>query len=103
WLEEPLPRFSWDRLAELNRLVEIPLAGGEHIRTVHDFMSMLRQDVYDIYQPECMVVEGITTMRKVGVITEAFERQIVPHHGQGPVGIMAHLHLIASWNHAPYV
>ena len=31
WLEEPLPRYDWDRLAELNRLVEIPIAGGETI------------------------------------------------------------------------
>ncbi len=103
WLEEPLPRYAWDRLAELNRLVEIPIAGGENNRGLHEFLGMLRQDVYDILQPECMVLEGITTVRKVGVLAEAFGKQIVPHHGGGDLGTVAHLHLIASWPHAPYL
>src|SRR5215469_2404126 len=52
WLEEPLPRYSFDRLAELNRLVEIPIAGGENSRWLHEYLWMLQQGVYDIVQPE---------------------------------------------------
>jgi D-galactarolactone cycloisomerase len=103
WLEEPLPRYDWDQLAELNRLVEIPIAGGENNRGLHEFLTMCRQNVFDILQPECMVLEGVTTVRKIGVLAETYGKRIVPHHGGGDLGTIAHLHLIASWRHAPYV
>jgi len=103
WLEEPLPRYYFDRLAELNRLVEIPIAGGENNRGIHEFLTMLRQETFDILQPECMVLDGVTTVRKIGVMAEVFGRRIVPHHGGGDLGTVAHLHLIASWRHAPYL
>ena len=103
WLEEPLPRYAFDRLAELNRLVELPLAGGENNRGIHEFLSMLRQDVYDILQPESLVSEGLTGLRKIGVLAEAFGKQVVPHHGGGGLGTIAHLHLVAAWPHAPYL
>jgi L-alanine-DL-glutamate epimerase-like enolase superfamily enzyme len=102
WLEEPLPRFAWDRLAELNRLVEVPLAGGENNRGLHEFRMMLEQGVYDILQPESMVMEGITTLRKIGTLAEAWGKRVVPHHGGGDLGTVAHLHLVAAWPHAPY-
>ena len=101
WLEEPLPRYAFDRIAELNRLVEIPIAGGENNRGLHEFLNLLRQEVYDIVQPESMVSEGVTGLRKIGTLAEAFGRRVVPHHGGGDLGTVAHLHLIASWPHAP--
>jgi L-alanine-DL-glutamate epimerase-like enolase superfamily enzyme len=103
WLEEPLPRYAFEQLAELNRLVEIPIAGGENNRGVHEFMTMLKEGVYDILQPESMVTEGVTGLRKIGVMAEAFGRKVVPHHGGGNLGTIAHLHLVASWAHAPWL
>jgi L-alanine-DL-glutamate epimerase-like enolase superfamily enzyme len=103
WLEEPLPRYAFDRLAELNQLVELPIAGGENNRGIHEFLQMLRDGVYDILQPESLVTEGITALRKIGVLAEAFGKRVVPHHGGGNLGTLAHLHLVASWPHAPYL
>ena len=103
WLEEPLPRFAFDRLAELNRLVTIPIAGGENNRGLHEFRQMVEQGVYDILQPECMVLEGATALRKIGALAEIFGKRIVPHHGGGDLGTVAHLHLVAPWQHAPYL
>ncbi len=103
WLEEPLPRYAFDQIAELNRLVEIPLAGGENNRGMHEFRQMLERGVYDILQPESLVTEGATTLRKIGALAEAWGKQIVPHHGGGNLGTIAHLHLVASWPHAPYL
>lgn len=103
WLEEPLPRYEFDALAELNRLVDIPLAGGENNRGVHEFLWMLQKGVYDILQPESLVADGVTGLRKIAALAEAFSKRIVPHHGGGNIGVIAHLHLIASWPHAPYI
>ena len=64
---------------------------------------MCQEGVYDILQPESMVMDGVTALRKVGVLAEVYGKQIVPHHGGGDLGVVAHLHLVASWRHAPYL
>ena len=103
WLEEPLPRFYFHRLSELQQKVEIPIAGGENNRLVPEFLWMCQEGVYDLLQPESMVMDGVTALRKVGVLAEVYGKQIVPHHGGGDLGVIAHLHLVASWRHAPYM
>jgi len=103
WLEEPLPRYAFDQLAELNARVEMPIAGGENNRGVHEFVQMLERGVYDVLQPESMVNEGVTALRKIGTLAEAFGKQVAPHHGGGNLGVIAHLHLVCSWSHAPYL
>jgi D-galactarolactone cycloisomerase len=103
WLEEPLPRYEFDLLGELSRLVELPIAGGENNSGLHEFRWMLERGVYDIFQPDCRVCGGITELRKIGDLAEAFGKRVVPHHGGGGIGTIAHLHLVASWPHAPYV
>jgi D-galactarolactone cycloisomerase len=103
WLEEPLPRYAFDLLGELNRRVELPIAGGENNTGLHEFKWMLERGVYDIVQPDSRVSGGITELRKVGALAEAFGKRVVPHHGGGGIGTIAHLHLVASWPHAPYL
>lgn len=103
WLEEPLPRYAFAQLAALQHKVELPIAGGENNPGLHEFVQMLEHNVYDILQPECMVLDGVTVMRKIGVLAEAFHKKIVPHHGGWDLGVIAHLHLVASWSHAPYL
>jgi L-alanine-DL-glutamate epimerase-like enolase superfamily enzyme len=103
WLEEPLPRYAFDELRELSRRVELPIAGGENNRGLHEFSWLLEQGVYDIVQPDSLVCGGLTELRKVGALAESFGRSVVPHHGGGGIGTIAHLHLVASWPHAPYL
>ena len=103
WLEEPLPRYQFDKLSELNRLVEIPIAGGENSRWLHEYLWMLQQGVYAILQPETMAAEGITGMRKIGVLAQAFGRQIVPHCAIADLGTVAAMHLVASWPNSPWL
>lgn len=101
WLEEPLPRYDFAQLAELNRQVSMAIAGGENNRGLHEYRQMCELGVYDILQPEPLVMEGITGLRKVGALAEAYSKKIVPHHGGGNIGTIATLHLTASWMHAP--
>lgn len=103
WLEEPLPRYAFDDIARLNDAVSLPIAGGENNVGLHEFTRMLRENVYDVLQPESMVLAGITTVRKIGQMAAAFRKQCVPHHGGGDIGVIAHLHLVASWPNAPFM
>jgi D-galactarolactone cycloisomerase len=102
FLEEPLPRYEFAQIAELNRNVAIAIAGGENNRGLHEFRQMCEQGVYDILQPEPLVTEGVTGLRKIGALAEAFGKRIIPHHGGGQLGTIATLHLVASWPHSPY-
>ncbi len=102
FLEEPLPRYEFTQIAELNRNVAIAIAGGENNRGIHEFRQMCELGVYDILQPEPLVTEGVTGVRKIGALAESFGKRIIPHHGGGQLGTIATLHLVASWPHAPY-
>lgn len=103
WLEEPLPRFAFADLARINAAVAMPIAGGENNRNLNEFVQMLEQNVYDVLQPESMAMVGITELRKVYTLAEAYGKQVVPHHGGRGLGTIAHLHLVASWENSPYI
>lgn len=103
WLEEPRQRYAFDELAELNRLVAIPIAGGENNRGVHEYRWMLERNVFDILQPDIMVADGVTGFREIGDLARAHNKLLIPHHGGGNLGTIAQLHAIASWPHAPWI
>ncbi|MGO9255714.1 MAG: mandelate racemase/muconate lactonizing enzyme family protein [Bryobacteraceae bacterium] len=103
WLEEPLCRYDFDGLAELNRLVDIPIAGGENNHGVHEYRWMLERGVFDILQPDVMVADGVTGFRQIAELASAFNKRIIPHHGGGNLGTIAQLHCIACWPHSPWV
>jgi len=103
WLEEPLRRYDYEGLAELNRLVEIPIAGGENNHGVHEYRWMLEKGVFDILQPDVMVADGVTGFREIAALALAFHKRVIPHHGGGNLGTIAQLHAIASWPHAPWI
>ena len=103
WLEEPRRRYAFDELAELNRLVGIPIAGGENNRGVHEYRWMLEQKVFDILQPDIMVADGVTGFREIAALAKAHNITVIPHHGGGNLGTIAQLHAIASWAHAPWI
>jgi len=103
WLEEPLPRFAFKELARINAAVAMPIAGGENNRGLHEFVQMVEENVYDVLQPESMVLNGITALRKVGTLAELHGKKVCPHHGGRGLGTIAHLHLVAAWNHCPYL
>jgi len=102
WLEEPLPRYDFDGLAELNRQIEMKLAGGEGNRGIHEFRTLLEKGCFDIVQPEVML-EGPTHLRKIAVIAESMNKFCIPHVGDSRLGTVCDLHLVASWPNAPYL
>lgn len=103
WLEEPLRRYEFDALAELNRLVEIPIVGGENNIGVHEYRTMLEKGVFDILQPDIMVADGVTGFREIASLAAAYNKRVIPHHGGGNLGTIAQLHCIASWPNGPWI
>jgi L-alanine-DL-glutamate epimerase-like enolase superfamily enzyme len=102
WLEEPCRRFDFDHQAELNRLVELPIAGGEGNRGLHEFRLLLERGSFDIIQPE-VLLEGPMEIRKIAVIAESMDKMMSPHLADGSVGTLCNMHLIASIPNSNYL
>jgi L-alanine-DL-glutamate epimerase-like enolase superfamily enzyme len=102
WLEEPLPRYDFEHLEELNRMLEMPLAGGEGNRGLHEFRWLLEKGCFDIIQPEVQL-EGPLELRKIAVLAESMNKTIAPHVGDSRIATICNIHLIASFPNSNYL
>ena len=102
WLEEPLDRYDFDGLRRLAQEVEILIAGGENNRGLHELRWLIEQDVYDVIQPESMVAETMSGLRKIAALGELHRKLVAPHHGGGGLGLAAHLHLACATPNSSY-
>jgi L-alanine-DL-glutamate epimerase-like enolase superfamily enzyme len=103
WLEEPLGRYDLDGLARLTEAVDILIAGGENNTGLHEYRMLIDRGCYDVLQPEAMVGETMSQLRKACAYAEMHQKLCAPHHGGGGLGFVAHLHLCAAIPNCPYV
>jgi len=103
WLEEPLDRYDFDNLTRLCAAVDILIAGGENNRGLHEYRWLIERNCYDVLQPEAMVGETMSQIRKACGLAEMHHKLCAPHHGGGGLGFIAHLHLCAAIPNCPYV
>jgi L-alanine-DL-glutamate epimerase-like enolase superfamily enzyme len=102
WLEEPLDRYDFDNLKRLCASADILIAGGENNRGLHELRWLIEGDVYDILQPEAMVAETMSGLRKIAALGEMHHKLVAPHHGGGGLGVVAHLHLACAIPNSTY-
>ena len=102
WLEEPLDRYDFEGLRRLCSNVELLIAGGENNRGLHELRWLIEQDVYDVIQPEAMVAETLSSLRKICGLAELHRKLVAPHHGGGGLGLAAHLHLACAIPNGTY-
>ena len=100
WLEEPLPRWDFDQLAQLRRASNVRLAGGEASTGLHEYRGMLEKDSLDIIQFELTVV-GPTVARQIATLAAAFDKSCCSHVGFGP-GVFCAGHMNASLQNAVF-
>lgn len=100
FLEEPLPRWNFDQLADLRRATGLRLAGGEASTGLHEYRGMLEKDSLDIIQFELTVI-GPTVARQVATLAGAYDKSCIAHVGFGP-GVFCAGHFNASLQNAVY-
>jgi L-alanine-DL-glutamate epimerase-like enolase superfamily enzyme len=103
WLEEPLDRYDFDNLTRLAAAVDILIAGGENNLGLHEYRWLIERNCYDVLQPEAMVGETMSQIRKACAYAEMHHKLCAPHHGGGGLGFVAHLHLCAAIPNCPFV
>ena len=91
--EEIVQALNVDVMAELARKTHIPIATGERIFTKWGFKEILEKRAATILQPDPCYAGGITELRLIAGMAEAYYSPIAPHNPQGPCSLAAGLQL----------
>jgi galactonate dehydratase len=94
--EEVVQPLNVDIMAELAKKTHIPLATGERIFTKWGFREILEKHAAMILQPDVCYAGGITELRLIAGMAEAYYSPIAPHNPQGPCSLAASLQVAAS-------
>jgi galactonate dehydratase len=87
--EEVVQALNIDVMAELARKTHIPIATGERIFTKWGFREILEKRAATILQPDVCYAGGITELRIIAGMAEAYYTPIAPHNPQGPCSLAA--------------
>jgi galactonate dehydratase len=96
FIEEPAVPGNIEVFKRLKQAINIPLATGERDRTIWEMVPYLHERCIDILQPDCCHTGGISQMKKIAVLAEAYHVPLAPHCTASYLGIAASLHVAAS-------
>lgn len=96
FIEEVAVPGNIEVFKRIKEAVHIPLATGERDRTIWEMLPYLHERCIDILQPDCCHTGGITSMKKIAVLAEAYFVPLAPHCTASFLGIAASLHVAAS-------
>jgi D-galactarolactone cycloisomerase len=96
WYEEPLSPVDLDGLAVVRAATGLPIATGENEYTRWGFREMFAKGGVDVAMPDMARTGGITEMKKICAVAEAFGVVVSPHNYSSGVCSAATLHLMAA-------
>jgi galactonate dehydratase len=89
FFEEPCWPETMDDIALIQRAVKTPIASGERLIGVHAFREMLEKRAVSVIQPDITHCGGLSEVRRIAALAEAYRVSIAPHNPQGPVSTAA--------------
>ena len=92
WYEEPVPPESFQALREVRENTSIPICVGERLYTRYDYVPVFEQRLADYVMPDILWTGGISEIKKIAAMAEAYYVRISPHDALGPVSIVAGAH-----------
>jgi galactonate dehydratase len=96
FIEEPCQAQNHDIMAEIARGTHLPIATGERVFTKWGFREVLEKKAATILQPDMCHAGGITEVRLIAGMAEAYYAAIAPHNPMGPISLAAGVQLAAS-------
>ena len=96
FVEEPCQAQNHDVMAEIARGTFLPIATGERVFTKWGFREVLEKRAATILQPDLCHAGGITEVRLIAGMAEAYYAAIAPHNPLGPISLAAGVQLAAS-------
>ena len=96
WYEEPVPPESRAALRQVRERVRVPISVGERLHTRWDFVAVLEQRLADFVMPDVTWTGGITELKKIATLAEAYYVPVSPHDASGPVNLVAGAHVMIT-------
>jgi galactonate dehydratase len=96
FVEEPCQAQNHDVMAEIARGTHLPIATGERVFTKWGFREVLEKRAATILQPDLCHAGGITEVRLIAGMAEAYYAAIAPHNPLGPISLAAGVQIAAS-------
>src|SRR4029078_1885348 len=96
FLEEPAVPGNIEVFKRLKEQIRIPMATGERDRTIWEVIAYLQNGCIDILQPDVGHCGGISQMKKIATLAEAYHVPLAPHNTCSELGLSASLHVSAS-------
>lgn len=113
WFEEPVPPESINALAQVREKVSAAISVGERAHTKWDFVPILENRLADYIMPDVTWTGGITELKKISALCEAYYVPVSPHDASGPINVVAGAHVMMTvpnfykletsrWDMSPY-
>ena len=96
WFEEPVPPESYNALKQVREKVSAAISVGERAHTKWDFVPILENKLADYIMPDVTWTGGITELKKIAALAEAYYIPISPHDAGGPINVLAGAHVMMT-------
>jgi len=96
FFEEPIQFQNLPLMAEMAKKTTVPFATGERMVTKWQFRDLLTAGAAQLLQPDITHTGGITEMKSIAALAEAFYADMLPHSKEGMIGFAASMHVAAS-------
>ena len=96
FIEEPVLCEHMEDFKEIAAACNVPIATGERLFTKYDFKRLLNAGGVDIIQPDLSHCGGLTEVKKIAAMAEAYDVALAPHCPLGPIALAACLQVDAT-------
>ena len=96
FIEEPVLCEQMEDFKEIAAACNVPIATGERLFSRYDFKRLLQAGGVDIIQPDLSHAGGITEVKKIASMAEAYDVALAPHCPLGPIALSACLQVDAT-------
>jgi len=103
WYEEPLEPDDIEGYVRLTDASPVKIAHGEVLTRRQSFVPCFKRRAMDIAQPDVTKVGGLSEMRRIAWLAEAYGIEVVPHGWNTAVGVAADAHFVASLHTRSFV
>jgi D-galactarolactone cycloisomerase len=101
WIEEPVASDDPAGFAELARLTDVPLAGGESLWRPEDFTALIHSGGLGVLQPDLYLCGGVSGMLRLSDEAAAAGIPLLPHVFGSHVNLAASLQVTAVLPETP--
>jgi galactonate dehydratase len=96
WFEEPVPVESYNALKQVRQNVSVPICVGERLYTRYEFVPVLENQLADYIMPDVTWTGGISELKKISTLAEAYYVPVSPHDASGPINLLAGAHVMMT-------